>query len=174
MRNLKAFTLVEVLISLGIVAIIIVSIYSFKIFVSRYLESQILKNNMKNLAAQMYYKTLITMEFDNLLEYLKENQINWQFNIGNTIIKYSNYSMSTVEVKNNDGSKSIYRIRLEKCEISTNYRKKQIKYVFYIPFIAYISKPKNIAYISKPKKTITNPLENIIPGDRIFIYSRSF
>ncbi|MCX7758144.1 MAG: prepilin-type N-terminal cleavage/methylation domain-containing protein [bacterium] len=163
MSNSKGFTLVEVLISLGIVAIIIVSIYSFKIFISRYIESQVLKNNTKSFAAQMYYKTLITMEYDNLLEYLKGNQGNWEFNTGNTIIKYSNYSMSTVEHKNKDDSISICRIRLEKCEILAKYRKKQIKYVFYIPFITYGF--KNIRREGLP---------SIGPVDQTFIYSRSF
>ena len=158
----KAFTLIEILISISIMAIIIISIYSFKIFVSSYIDYLIFTNNLKAFATKIYYESILGN--NQITAYIMSNDDEKSVNIDGINIKFRSLSLKVKEFKDQQNNKITCYIRLEKCEIKAKYRNKEKVITFQIPLIG-----KRIV-IGNPNINPINPIE----GNPIIYSSKSF
>ncbi|MFN4219933.1 MAG: Tfp pilus assembly protein FimT/FimU [bacterium] len=136
----RGFTLVEVLIAISIIAVILISILSFRIYYNNYLQSLIIKNNLKAAIAKAYYNSIFKGEefpsnppsINNHLRDIKGKD-SFSFNLDKMKITYS--TLKFQRIRYNEDYEAI--ITTQNCNVLYKYKNKEINFDMDLPFVCY-------------------------------------
>ncbi len=151
----RGFTLVEVVIAMGIIAVIISAIYSFRIYYSKFLNSQIVLNESKDLAT----KVLVFSTYDEFTEdpdvvelqgfLTDENQVFKKMQLSNSLIATYRKKRTTITIK--DDKK--YFNTVVQCQLQIKRDRREIIHKFDIP-ISVVVEPEGYSppptFVYKP------------------------
>lgn len=131
----RGFTLVEVVIAMGIIAVIISAIYSFRIYYSKLLNSQIVLNEGKDLAT----KVLVFSTYDEFTEdpdvvelqgfLTDENPVFKKMQSSNSLTATYRKKRTTIIIKDNKK----YFNTVVQCQLQIKRDKREIIHKFDIP-----------------------------------------
>lgn len=175
MTTQKGFTLVEVLIAISIITLILISILSFRVYYNNYLQSLVIKNNLKASIAKTYYNSVLSgSSFQEISNYLKNLSGNdsFSFNIDKIKITFSTVKIQKIPYK--DGYEAT--ITTQTCYASYKYKNKEINFKLDLPFIVFYRTNYNspLPPPPPPGNQPVDPVDPIDPNPQFIFAAKSF
>lgn len=141
MIRIYGFTLVEVLIAISIIVVVIIAVLAFRIYYNNYIESLVIKNNLKGSIAKAYYSAVLQSDSfpsssENLQTYFKDLQKCNSHSFYLDKIRITFKTLKTEEVYYKEGYKALNTI--QEVEATYKYRNKEIIFKMNLPFIIHL------------------------------------